>query len=107
MFLGCERGTEPAETHFLGVMPPADYGNEPVSHGSFEIPSDNTERPVTMSEGTNLLVGTDPAKIVAAAGTCRLAGGKLAEFLAYGTATRPGRLSRPCCDWYPGKKHPN
>lgn len=28
---------------------------------------ENTERPVTISEGTNLLVGTDPAKIVAAA----------------------------------------
>ena len=28
---------------------------------------ENTERPVTISEGTNLLVGTDPAKIAAAA----------------------------------------
>src|SRR5205814_7279186 len=28
---------------------------------------ENTERPVTISEGTNLLVGTDPAKIVAGA----------------------------------------
>jgi UDP-N-acetylglucosamine 2-epimerase (non-hydrolysing) len=28
---------------------------------------ENTERPVTISEGTNLLVGTDPVKIVAAA----------------------------------------
>jgi UDP-N-acetylglucosamine 2-epimerase (non-hydrolysing) len=28
---------------------------------------DNTERPVTLTEGTNLLVGNDPAKIVAAA----------------------------------------
>jgi UDP-N-acetylglucosamine 2-epimerase (non-hydrolysing) len=28
---------------------------------------ENTERPVTISEGTNLLVGTDPAKIIAAA----------------------------------------
>ncbi|HWY07451.1 MAG TPA: UDP-N-acetylglucosamine 2-epimerase, partial [Candidatus Acidoferrales bacterium] len=28
---------------------------------------ENTERPITISEGTNLLVGTDPAKIVAAA----------------------------------------
>jgi UDP-N-acetylglucosamine 2-epimerase (non-hydrolysing) len=28
---------------------------------------ENTERPVTISEGTNLLVGTDPAKIVTAA----------------------------------------
>ncbi len=28
---------------------------------------ENTERPVTISQGTNLLVGTDPGKIVAAA----------------------------------------
>jgi UDP-N-acetylglucosamine 2-epimerase (non-hydrolysing) len=28
---------------------------------------ENTERPVTISEGTNLLIGTDPSKIVAAA----------------------------------------
>ncbi len=28
---------------------------------------ENTERPITISEGTNLLVGTDPGKIVAAA----------------------------------------
>lgn len=28
---------------------------------------ENTERPVTISEGTNLLVGTDPCKIIAAA----------------------------------------
>jgi len=28
---------------------------------------ENTERPVTISEGTNLLVGTDPSKIVSAA----------------------------------------
>jgi UDP-N-acetylglucosamine 2-epimerase (non-hydrolysing) len=28
---------------------------------------ENTERPVTISEGTNLLVGTNPARIVAAA----------------------------------------
>src|SRR5467141_5473880 len=28
---------------------------------------ENTERPVTISQGTNLLVGTNPAKIVAAA----------------------------------------
>jgi UDP-N-acetylglucosamine 2-epimerase (non-hydrolysing) len=28
---------------------------------------ENTERPITISQGTNLLVGTDPGKIVAAA----------------------------------------
>jgi UDP-N-acetylglucosamine 2-epimerase (non-hydrolysing) len=27
---------------------------------------ENTERPITISQGTNLLIGTDPAKIVAA-----------------------------------------
>jgi UDP-N-acetylglucosamine 2-epimerase (non-hydrolysing) len=30
-------------------------------------PCENTERPITISESTNLLVGTDPVKIVAAA----------------------------------------
>lgn len=30
---------------------------------------ENTERPITIEEGTNLLVGTDPAAIIAAAGT--------------------------------------
>lgn len=29
---------------------------------------ENTERPVTVSQGTNLLVGTDPRNIIAAAG---------------------------------------
>jgi UDP-N-acetylglucosamine 2-epimerase (non-hydrolysing) len=37
---------------------------------------ENTERPVTISEGTNLLVGTDPAKIVAAAKESLASGGK-------------------------------
>lgn len=37
---------------------------------------ENTERPITISEGTNLLVGTDPAKIVAAAKEILVSGGK-------------------------------
>jgi UDP-N-acetylglucosamine 2-epimerase (non-hydrolysing) len=37
---------------------------------------ENTERPVTISEGTNLLVGTDPAKIVAAARAALSGNGK-------------------------------
>ncbi|HVH72067.1 MAG TPA: UDP-N-acetylglucosamine 2-epimerase (non-hydrolyzing) [Candidatus Dormibacteraeota bacterium] len=36
----------------------------------------NTERPVTISEGTNLVVGTDPSKIVAAARDILSNGGK-------------------------------
>jgi UDP-N-acetylglucosamine 2-epimerase (non-hydrolysing) len=38
---------------------------------------ENTERPITISEGTNLLVGTDPAKIVAAARGILAGKGKL------------------------------
>lgn len=37
---------------------------------------ENTERPVTISQGTNLLAGTDPAKIVAAARDTLTGGGK-------------------------------
>ena len=37
---------------------------------------ENTERPITISQGTNLLVGTDPAKIVAAATEILAAKGK-------------------------------
>jgi UDP-N-acetylglucosamine 2-epimerase (non-hydrolysing) len=37
---------------------------------------ENTERPITISEGTNLLIGTDPAKIIAAAQTILAGKGK-------------------------------
>jgi UDP-N-acetylglucosamine 2-epimerase (non-hydrolysing) len=37
---------------------------------------DNTERPITVDEGTNVLVGTDPAKILSAAREVLSAGGK-------------------------------
>jgi UDP-N-acetylglucosamine 2-epimerase (non-hydrolysing) len=37
---------------------------------------ENTERPITISEGTNLLIGTDPAKIIAAAQAILAGNGK-------------------------------
>ncbi len=37
---------------------------------------ENTERPITISEGTNLLIGTDPAKILAAANNILAGKGK-------------------------------
>lgn len=37
---------------------------------------ENTERPVTVDEGTNTVVGVDPARIVAAAGYVLAGGGK-------------------------------
>ena len=52
---------------------------------------ENTERPITISQGTNLLVGTDPAKIIAAA-TESLAGkgktGRIPQFWDGHTAER-------------------
>jgi UDP-N-acetylglucosamine 2-epimerase (non-hydrolysing) len=52
---------------------------------------ENTERPITISQGTNLLVGTDPAKIVVAA-TAILAGrgktGRIPQFWDGHTAER-------------------
>jgi len=45
---------------------------------------ENTERPITITQGTNLLVGTDPSKIVGAARDI-LAGGKTpAAYLPFG-----------------------
>jgi UDP-N-acetylglucosamine 2-epimerase (non-hydrolysing) len=37
---------------------------------------DNTERPITLDEGTNTLVGRDPARILAAAREILAGGGK-------------------------------
>ena len=68
---------------------------------------DNTERPVTISEGTNQLVGTDPAKIVAAARDVLAGKGKAGKSLPCGTARQHGGLSKSCCNWRPGKKRPN
>jgi len=50
---------------------------------------ENTERPVTISQGTNLLVGTDPGKIVAAARDTLAGKGKAGRI--------PPLLGRPRC----------
>lgn len=61
---------------FLGLMNKAalvltDSGGIQEETTALGVPCltlrENTERPVTVSQGTNLLVGTDPARIVAAA----------------------------------------
>ncbi|MEW6489946.1 MAG: UDP-N-acetylglucosamine 2-epimerase (non-hydrolyzing) [Thermodesulfobacteriota bacterium] len=73
---------------------------------------ENTERPVTLWEGTNVLVGTDPARIVAEAREVLARGGKagripehwdgkaaeriVAALAEAGYPTAPEARSRPC-----------
>ena len=40
---------------------------------------ENTERPITIEEGTNVLAGTDPDRIVAAARDAVAGGGKVGK----------------------------
>ena len=67
---------------------------------------ENTERPVTISEGTNLLVGTDPAKIVAAAWEVLAGKGKAGKVppLCDGNAAR--RIVEVLLRLVPRKKAP-
>lgn len=58
---------------------------------------------MTLSEGTNLLVGTDPAKIVAATMEVLAGKGRPAKSLLCETARQPDELSKFCSDWYPRK----
>jgi UDP-N-acetylglucosamine 2-epimerase (non-hydrolysing) len=53
---------------------------------------ENTERPITIHEGTNHLVGTDPAKIVAAARAALAAGPQAARRPARGDGRAAGRI---------------
>jgi len=55
---------------------------------------ENTERPVTVSQGTNLLVGTDPRNIIAAAGDILAGKRKAGRVPPCGTARPPSALSR-------------
>jgi UDP-N-acetylglucosamine 2-epimerase (non-hydrolysing) len=53
---------------------------------------ENTERPITIDEGTNTLVGTDPAKIVAAARVALAAGSQAARRPALWDGQAAGRI---------------
>ncbi|PYU13936.1 MAG: UDP-N-acetylglucosamine 2-epimerase (non-hydrolyzing) [Acidobacteria bacterium] len=68
---------------------------------------ENTERPVTISEGTNLLVGTDPAKIVAAAKDVLAGRGKAGRIPPLWDGHAAGRIVEILLRLVPRKKHPN
>ncbi len=68
---------------------------------------ENTERPVTISVGTNLLVGTDPAKIVAAARDVLAGKGKAGRIPPMWDGQAARRIVEILLRLVPGKKHPN
>jgi UDP-N-acetylglucosamine 2-epimerase (non-hydrolysing) len=53
---------------------------------------ENTERPITISQGTNLLVGTDPVKIVAAARAALSSNGKAGRIPPLWDGRAAGRI---------------
>lgn len=68
---------------------------------------ENTERPVTISEGTNLLVGTDPARIVAAAKDVLAGKGKTGKIPPLWDGQAARRIVEILLRLAPRKKHPN
>ena len=67
---------------------------------------ENTERPVTISEGTNLLVGTDPVKIVAGARDVLAGRGKAGKIPPLWDGHAAGRIVEILLRLVPRKKAP-
>lgn len=68
---------------------------------------ENTERPVTISDGTNLLVGTDPARIIAAARDVLAGKGKAGKIPPLWDGHAARRIVEVLLRLAPSKKHPN
>ena len=68
---------------------------------------ENTERPVTISEGTNLLVGTDPAKIIAGARNVLVGKGKAGRIPPLWDGQAARRIVEILLQMALPQKHPN
>ena len=68
---------------------------------------ENTERPVTIFEGTNRLVGTDPARIIAAAKDVLAGKGKAGKIPPLWDGHTAQRIVEILLRLTPRKKHPN
>ena len=60
---------------------------------------DNTERPITIDQGTNTLVGTDPAAIIASAGEVLVNGGKAGRVPELWDGQAATRIAAHLHDW--------
>ncbi len=65
---------------------------------------DNTERPITLDEGTNTLVGSDPAAIRAAFADVMAQGGKSGRIPEYWDGRAAMRIAHTLKDWLPQQK---
>lgn len=65
---------------------------------------DNTERPITLSEGTNTLVGADPAAIRAAFADVMQTGGKAGRIPEYWDGRAAARIAHILGDWLPARE---
>ncbi|CAM5356710.1 non-hydrolyzing UDP-N-acetylglucosamine 2-epimerase [Thauera mechernichensis] len=60
---------------------------------------ENTERPITVEQGTNTLVGVDPAAIIAAADSVLVTGGKAGRVPEYWDGRCAERIAAHLHDW--------
>jgi UDP-N-acetylglucosamine 2-epimerase (non-hydrolysing) len=60
---------------------------------------DNTERPITVEEGTNVLVGQDPRRLVAAVDEVLRAGGKAGRVPAMWDGRSAERIAAKLREW--------
>ncbi|OZA29424.1 MAG: UDP-N-acetylglucosamine 2-epimerase (non-hydrolyzing) [Hydrogenophilales bacterium 17-64-11] len=65
---------------------------------------ENTERPITIAEGTNTLVGPDPAAILAAFGEMMADGGKSGRIPEYWDGRAAMRIAHTLKGWLPMQK---
>lgn len=65
---------------------------------------DNTERPITLTEGTNTLVGTDPAAITAAFKAVLEQGGKAGQVPEYWDGQAAERIVTVLAHWLSGQE---
>jgi UDP-N-acetylglucosamine 2-epimerase (non-hydrolysing) len=67
---------------------------------------ENTERPITVDEGTNSIVGTDPARIRAAFDEAMAGGGKRGRVPALWDGHAAERIVAVIADWARGRRAP-
>jgi UDP-N-acetylglucosamine 2-epimerase (non-hydrolysing) len=65
---------------------------------------DNTERPITLTEGTNTLVGADPAAIRAAFDAIMTQGGKAGQIPEYWDGRAAVRIAQTLKHWLPQQR---